>query len=356
MRIDVAAITDKGLIRNKNQDCYFCNGILSPSGCEKKSDVIQTDSMRPALFGVFDGMGGHLYGERASEICGLVTRDYFASYSGGNPETLLGTICKESNNRICNEMRQVVKGRMGSTAAMLMIENNNYTVANLGDSPVFIVRQNRISQISFEHTERQNYERINGKKYSPDKKFKLTQHLGIFSEEMEIEPYIVSGNVFPGDIFIICSDGLTDMVKPPEILTVAVNERSTESTAFSLMKKALENGGKDNVSIIIIRIEAPAPVKAHVPQAQYENKKTFQANIETKAVPKIPPLGKALIAILIAVVAIMAAVIVFLTVKLGDVESKLEEATAIETTQSESTDITQAGEATVDLSHGFDVD
>ena len=356
MRIDVAAITDKGLNRNKNQDCYFCNGILSPSGCEKKSDVIQTDSMRPALFGVFDGMGGHLYGERASEICGLVTRDYFASYSGGNPGTLLGTICKESNNRVCNEMRQVVKGRMGSTAAMLMIENNNYTVANLGDSPVFIVRQNRISQISFEHTERHNYERINGKNYSPDKKFKLTQHLGIFPEEMEIEPYIASGNVFPGDIFIICSDGLTDMVKPPEILSVAVNERSAESAASVLMEKSLKNGGKDNVSIIVIRVEASAPTKAFVTKVQHDNKKPVQANNETKAVSKMPTMGKVLVGILIAVAAIMAVVIVFLAVKLGDTQNKLEKAEALLTTQCETTEVTQADQTTVDLLPGSDVD
>ena len=89
----------------------------------------------------------------------------------------------------------------------------------------------------------------------PDKKkkYKLTQHLGIFPEEMEIEPYIVPGQSKPNDRYLICSDGLTDMVSKNDIESV-LSCNLLRDAVKQLMQNALDNGGKDNITMICIEV------------------------------------------------------------------------------------------------------
>lgn len=251
MEIKVYSLSHVGKVRSKNQDNFYCNGITPGSENDNFADGGSLSMDKPLLFGVFDGMGGHLHGERASLFAVEASEKLFRQYRGNDPYGVMNEICRVSNERICEEMENVVKGRMGSTASMLLFEQESMFICNLGDSPIFLIRNGAMKQISYEHTERHNYEQIFGNDYNKKKKFRLTQHLGIFPTEMELAPYNNQEDILPGDRFLICSDGLTDMVENEEITSIVSGVRSVEKAAQVLLNRALENGGKDNITIIL---------------------------------------------------------------------------------------------------------
>lgn len=259
MDIKVYSICHIGKVRDKNQDNYYCNGVIPDTENSNFRYGGSLGASSPLLFGVFDGMGGHLHGERASLYAVQTCEALFSKYKGGNPFGVMNEICLTANTLICEEMENVVKGRMGSTASMLLFEQGTMFICNLGDSPVFLIRGGKISQISYEHTERRNYEQIFGENYDKKKKFRLTQHLGIFPNEMELSPYNNSMPVISGDRFLICSDGLTDMVSQGEIESIVSTEKTVEKAAERLLKAALDNGGRDNTTIILGEISGDIP-------------------------------------------------------------------------------------------------
>ena len=278
MDIKVYSLTHIGLVRSKNQDNFYCEGITPGSENESfaKGSVFSMD--KPLLFGVFDGMGGHLHGERAASIAVETCGQLFDNYGGGNPYGVLNEICRVSNQRICDEMEAVIKGRMGSTASMLLFEHGLAFICNLGDSPVFLIRGGTIKQISYEHTERRNYEQAFGDNYNYNKrrKFRLTQHLGILPEEAKLSPYNSQREIRCDDKFLICSDGLTDMVEKEEIASIVTNARSLENASRTLLERALENGGRDNITIILCEI-------GKQPTLNSSKKKRFPGILQRKA-------------------------------------------------------------------------
>ena len=142
---------------------------------------------------------------------------------------------------------------MGTTAAMLGFDRTGFTLCSLGDSAVFIFRQDRLVKISAEHTERENYIRTHGS--APEgKKFRLTQHFGIFEEEMLLEPQIVPGRYRCGDRYLICSDGLTDMLPPQRLEELFRAHGTLRGLAENLMRGALQAGGRDNITLICMEI------------------------------------------------------------------------------------------------------
>ena len=150
-------------------------------------------------------------------------------YDPDEIDSTLLRICKSANEVVCNEMLNVIKGRMGTTASMLCFFEEHYHLCNIGDSPIFLFRDNKLSEISYEHTEKENYILIYGEENVPkDKKFRLTQHIGIFPEELQIEPYLSCDEIKKGDRFVICSDGLTDMLTDEQIERVLVEEKNVE--------------------------------------------------------------------------------------------------------------------------------
>ena len=82
----------------------------------------------------------------------------------------------------------------------------------------------------------------------------LTQHLGIDREEMEIEPYIAKGELQEGDIYLLCSDGLTDMLSNFEIFSLLRNHKNMDECATALIRAALEKGGLDNITVLLCKV------------------------------------------------------------------------------------------------------
>lgn len=259
MKICASVMSHPGKCREKNEDNFCLHGMLLRPDAPPKPLRYRGKTHHPILVGVFDGMGGMQAGERASRIAAEVAGNaIIALENAEQPDQFLVKICKNANTRTCDEMQQVTQTRMGSTASMLCFLGDTCFLCNVGDSPIFLLRNGELTEISHEHTEKENFIRIYGAAAAAArKKFKLTQYIGIFPEEMEIEPYTYTCRVRSGDRFLICSDGLTDMVPQEQIRQILQKRLSSAATVKLLTDQALAYGGKDNVTVLC------ADVKEH---------------------------------------------------------------------------------------------
>ena len=254
MKYSVAAQSVTGRVRRQNEDNLFLDGEILDL-VHKDSALLSrelTDDI-PRLVGIFDGMGGHDSGEVASYIAAATTRECAGIQSPcDSKEAFLNAICMEANDAVCEKAEG---SQMGTTCAMVYFHKGTYTVCNVGDSPVFLFRNGAMRQISVDHNQRATYEKITGQKAPAGQKFKLTQCIGIPADEMLIEPHIASGNVRNGDIFLICSDGLTDMVVPEDIAEILRVCKVPEQAVEELITRAMEAGGRDNITIVYAAAE-----------------------------------------------------------------------------------------------------
>lgn len=255
MRCKASAISNTGLVRAQNEDNLLFYGEFLPEKHDSLSSPLQcvTDCVSGSLWGVFDGMGGHASGETASFLAAKTARDTVQGASTQDAKTFLMNICEQANRVIsaadCSEGR-----RMGTTAAMLHIKNNIYTVCNVGDSPIFLLREGKLKTLSVEHTEKASYEAIFKKKAEPSRKFPLTQCLGGDMDDMQIEPHVLQGELMENDIFLLCSDGISDLITETELQDILSCGEELPLIASELEKRALEKGGKDNLTALCVQI------------------------------------------------------------------------------------------------------
>lgn len=242
-KIEYACWTNVGKIRKINQDNYCCDRTFIKEINDKTVYPLQgkLNSEKPAVLGVFDGMGGEECGEVASLIAAECASQIKCS---DEPLADMQDYCSIANDRICEYLSENNVGSMGTTAAMLAFGKEEIVLCNIGDSKVFKYDSDGLVQISTDHYAISVY----------GKKPPLSQCLGIPKNEMVIEPYYSKGSYNDKDIYLICSDGLTDMVEMREI-SKSLGKSGIKEAGECLMKAALENGGKDNITIIICRIE-----------------------------------------------------------------------------------------------------
>ena len=158
-------------------------------------------------------------------------------------------IIQSMNNAVCAEA-EIRFNSMGCTAAMLMFFENHVYLSNLGDSPIFRFRGGKLEQISVDHTDAEMLKKQGITKRKPH----LTQCVGISPEEMTLQPYYYEERTKIGDRYLICSDGLTDMVSKEEIAKTLFEMKEIEQCAEVLIQKALDGGGRDNITVLLVDI------------------------------------------------------------------------------------------------------
>lgn len=241
-------MTNVGKVRHKNEDNFYFYHHINDNMENKISFFNEEVLDSPRLFGVFDGMGGEHEGEKASYIMADICRKYTLHERFLKDD--LKAICHIANERVCQEMMSQKK-RMGTTASMLVFSDNVY-ICNIGDSPIFLFRDGKLIELYEEHTERKLYQKI--KVNTSKKKYHLTQNIGVFQDEVMIKPYIDQIDIKNNDVFLICSDGLTDMIDYKKIMQCLNNW--SQDTIHHLMNLALDAGGKDNMTMILVKVKA----------------------------------------------------------------------------------------------------
>ena len=242
-QIDYSCISHKGNVRELNQDNFICNGFyMKTESPEIEFPLIGTVFPKtPTLFGIFDGMGGEECGEIASY---LAAKEASITNLKKDSVIVLTEYCKRSNEKICEYADGNSVSAMGTTVAMLLFSKKEITLCNIGDSKVFRFSGDELEQISKDHVA------ISAFGTKPP----LSQNLGIPTEQLIIEPYLSQGRYKNGDKYLICSDGLTDMLAIDEIEEL-LKHYSGEEAISNLVHRALENGGKDNVTVILLEIK-----------------------------------------------------------------------------------------------------
>ena len=245
MQLLTSSISDIGKVRQKNEDSYL--------KLENKNDNY-------LLLVVADGMGGHNAGEVASKIVVESIKSYLKSKKSNlNSDKMLNYL-KESiewaNATVikASASKKELKG-MGSTCTALMILDNKTYVAHVGDSRAYFIRENKINQITRDHTlaEKMFDHGIMTKeeaKTSPHRNI-LMKAIGI-TENLEVETYDPF-NVHAGDVYLVCSDGLTEHVHEEEILSTTKIYEPDEACKL-LVKIANDRGGKDNITVLIVKV------------------------------------------------------------------------------------------------------
>lgn len=242
-KIHYSCLSHIGNVRSINQDNFICDGCyMGIDDTPIEFPLCGTKTSKDiSVFGIFDGMGGEECGEIASYIASKTA----STIEIGKEATAdLSQFCHKANAEICDYATLYEVSAMGTTAAMLAFTDKEIALCNIGDSKIFRLYDGSLEQISKDHVA------VSAFGVKPP----LSQNLGIPQNELVIDPYLARGAYNDGDVYLICSDGLTDMVSTEEITQILISEPIEEAITL-LLDKALANGGKDNTTIILIKIE-----------------------------------------------------------------------------------------------------
>lgn len=251
--IEAACFSHVGRVRGNNEDNFYFDGHCMPSDNHgtPMTEAYQRLLKAGTALAIFDGMGGGDFGGIASYTAASAMEKLLQDASDFSlTEDFLKALCLKLNRMVFDKGAEIDNYRMGSTAAGLYFEKGFAYSFNLGDSKVFCLRDGELVQVSNDHTDEQ-YLREKG---ITNRKPRLTQHLGIDPMELQLEPYITKFPYKRGDQYLLCSDGLTDMLKNSEIAEFLLEGKTAKACVSQLIGQALERGGRDNVTVILCKI------------------------------------------------------------------------------------------------------
>jgi len=245
--------SDPGHLRTTNEDFA---GVIAPEGAETTWD-------RSPLFVVADGMGGHASGEVASSVAVTTALDAWASGPAGSGA--LRGVLRSANLAVFDMANKPEHRGMGTTITALCFEGSQAAVAHVGDSRAYLVHDSACVQLTSDHS--RVAEMVRMKMLSPEQaanhpmRSQLTRSLG---NEPLVQVDLTRQTLERGDVLVLCSDGLWDLVSRAEIaLAVAPLQSEHEEArgaASTLVDLALERGAPDNVTAVVVAVTADPPI------------------------------------------------------------------------------------------------
>jgi PPM family protein phosphatase len=240
-----ARASDTGKKRRRNEDSYV---------------------VAPPLFAVADGMGGAQAGEIASRLAAAALEETDPGALSG-PEKVTSLI-QEANRRVyARASADPSTSGMGTTMTVALVEGTEVAIGHVGDSRAYLVRDGSLEQLTEDHS--LVNELLKSGKLSPQEaemhpqRSVITRAVGT-DPDVDVDAFIVSAN--EGDVFLLCSDGLTDMVRDDDILdTVERYHDDLDRATKSLISAANRGGGEDNITVIAFTIAADGDATARMP-------------------------------------------------------------------------------------------
>ena len=226
--------TDTGRKRRRNEDDYV---------------------VEPPLFAIADGMGGAQAGELASSLAaGAVREDEAAAGSG---ERRVAELIQEANRRVYERSSQdAAASGMGTTMTVAFVGDANVAFGHVGDSRAYLIRDGKLEQLTEDHS--LVAELVRSGKLSPEEaethpqRSVITRALGT-DPDVDVDTFSIE--TAPGDLFMLCSDGLTSMVEDDVILqTIEKNRDNLQTAAKALIRAANKGGGEDNITVVFFEI------------------------------------------------------------------------------------------------------
>ncbi len=242
MKCSFTGLTDPGLLRNVNQDDYY----IDPDG---------------RFFVVADGMGGHAGGQEASQLATEAIQAYlekhWQSVTIPSDELLAGALWEANQAILQDEETHPERSDMGTTAVVVMLRDDQHWLAHVGDSRLYRVRNSTLEQITEDHT--WVARAMKAGDITPEQarlhpwRHVLSQCLGRKDlQSVDVQPL----DIQPGDRLLLCSDGLTEELSDDLISSYLNPGLSNEEAALKLVEAAKEKGGRDNITVVIVEIDA----------------------------------------------------------------------------------------------------
>jgi PPM family protein phosphatase len=239
LHIECGDRSDQGRVRTSNEDSKVAN-------------------LQKKIFLVADGMGGHAAGEVASQMAASTVEEILSNAEpDSNPEELLQKAVQNANTRVYEAQANQIEYRgMGSTLTLLLIRENQFYLAQVGDSRAYLLRNETLTQLTRDHSiVWQLYEDhlITKEDLSRHpRKNLITRSIGTH-EQVEVD--IQSDEIHENDIFLLCSDGLTDVLSDQEIQKLLSSDgKYPQEICEVLVNEANAGGGPDNITVVVVSI------------------------------------------------------------------------------------------------------
>ena len=248
--VKMGAKTDLGRVRDNNEDKFDFFEPEDPA----------TLAAKGSFYAVADGMGGHSAGQIACEMALKTVLTFYYSDQSPDKETSLRRAVTEANALIYDTASAIPDRQgMGTTLTAAVLCEETLLIAQVGDSRAYRLRGGKISQVTEDHSWVAEQVRLGTMtlaeaQVSPFRNI-ITRSVGTAAM---VEPDITVQEVQAGDIFVLCSDGLTGHVEPPEIQQIA-GSQSPSAAAMALVDLANERGGRDNITALVLSIRALVP-------------------------------------------------------------------------------------------------
>jgi len=252
LELEFAELSDPGLKRDHNEDAF---GHLLP---ESAADV----QSRGWIFALADGVGGHEEGEEASRLAVETVIDGFRKIPKGVMHvSLLPKLVQEANVAVYDRSHipdaPTFAGRMATTLVVCALRFDSAVVSHVGDSRCYLVRNGQAAALTRDHTMAGEQERLGilskAEASSGENRHVLTRSIG---SELFVAADTVTVNVVPGDILLLCTDGLHGYVEESRMEWILNRNADLNAAAKALVAAANEAGGHDNVSVQLIRIRS----------------------------------------------------------------------------------------------------
>ena len=234
--------SDTGVVRDHNEDSYL---------------------VKPPLFVVADGMGGHAAGEIASRMA--VESISSSGLDDRSDDKSIREALTQANGVVFGAASGSTQG-MGTTCALLLIGDGVAHVANVGDSRVYRLRGDELTQLTRDHTlvaEMIDHGLITATQALHDGSSAITRALG---GGETVDPDAMTIELSSGDRFVLCSDGLSSMISDPQIKATLSESSDPQDAAQNLVDAAKEAGGEDNVTVIVVDVDLEAAAAAPAPR------------------------------------------------------------------------------------------
>lgn len=238
MEYKVFGKSDVGKVRTNNEDAFYL-------------------SDRDGIFLVADGMGGHKAGEIASAMAReIIPNRLLKLNSGENIENAIREAFFEANEKVRLEAKgNLERDGMGCTCVVLVLREQNFYLAHVGDSRIYLFRKNELKQVTRDHSYVEELF-IRGLISEEDKldhpyKNQITRYIGC-SQKLEVD--ITSGPAWNGDILMLCSDGLSEQVSHKKLQDIFQKNLEPQELVDLLIAEALNEGGRDNITSVAVRV------------------------------------------------------------------------------------------------------
>ena len=253
--LEFAELSDPGLVRDENEDAL---GHVAP----ETPALVQS---RGWIFALADGVGGHEEGEEASRLAVEKVLDGFTKIPRGVMHvSLLPKLVQEANVAVYDRSHDAAKpgakargGRMATTLVVCALRFDSAVVSHVGDSRCYLVREGKSAPLTRDHTMAGEQERLGilskAEASAGENRHVLTRSLG---SELFVAADTITVNVMPGDVLLLCSDGLHGYVTDARMEQILSLHNDLGVAAKALVGAANEAGGHDNVSVQLIRVRA----------------------------------------------------------------------------------------------------